>query len=107
MTRLLQFYPFKTNTVGTFRERFPVLESGMFTAQLVLGENTYVMQVFPNFFFEGVDVSILDTADEVIIGNIPFNRSGDTNYLIGDLKFNDFSLIYNCAEDRFELYEII
>ena len=55
---------------------------------------------------ENADISILNEAEEVIISNIPFNISEGINYLIGDISFNNYKLIYNMKKQQFELYSL-
>ena len=42
----------------------------------------------------------------LIISNIPFNFSNNINYLIGSIAFNNYSLIYNFKNKRFEFYSL-
>ncbi|MCZ9878138.1 hypothetical protein OFP68_04530 [Brachyspira hyodysenteriae] len=55
---------------------------------------------------ENVDISILNEAEEVIISNIPFVLAENVNYLIGDIAFNNYKLIFNFKKNQFELYSL-
>lgn len=103
---LLQSFAFTVNTEGTFSEQYPDLRTGFYTQKITIGNNSYTFKIFPNFYMENVDISILNEAEEVIISNIPFNISEDINYLIGDISFNNYKLIYNMKKQQFELYSL-
>ncbi|MCZ9850171.1 hypothetical protein [Brachyspira hyodysenteriae] len=103
---LLQSFSFTVNTEGTFAEQYPDLRTGFYTQQITIGNNSYTFKIFPNFYMENVDISILNEAEEVIISNIPFNISEGINYLIGDISFNNYKLIYNMKKQQFELYSL-
>ncbi|WP_295156441.1 hypothetical protein [uncultured Brachyspira sp.] len=103
---LLQSFPFKVNTEGTFAEQYPDLRTGFFTQKMTIDSIQYTLKIFPNFYFENVEVSILNESDEAVISNIPFVLMDNLNYLIGDISFNNYKLIYNMTKQQFELYSI-
>ena len=103
---LLQSFSFTVNTEGTFAEQYPDLRTGFYTQQIIIDNNSYTFKIFPNFYMENADISILNEAEEVIISNIPFNISEGINYLIGDISFNNYKLIYNIKKQQFELYSL-
>ena len=103
---LLQSFSFTVNTEGTFAEQYPNLRTGFYTQKITIDNNSYTFKIFPNFYMENVDISILNEAEEVIISNIPFNISEGINYLIGDISFNNYKLIYNMKKQQFELYSL-
>ena len=103
---LLQSFAFTVNTEGTFAEQYPDLRTGFYTQKIIIDNNSYTFKIFPNFYMENVDISILNEAEEVIISNIPFNISENINYLIGDISFNNYKLIYNMKKQQFELYSL-
>lgn len=103
---LLQSFSFTVNTEGTFAEQYPDLRTGFYTQKITIDNNSYTFKIFPNFYMENVDISILNEAEEVIISNIPFNISEGINYLIGDISFNNYKLIYNMKKQQFELYSL-
>lgn len=103
---LLQSFSFTVNTEGTFAEQYPDLRTGFYTQKITIDNNSYTFKIFPNFYMENADISILNEAEEVIISNIPFNISEGINYLIGDISFNNYKLIYNMKKQQFELYSL-
>ena len=103
---LLQSFSFTVNTEGTFAEQYPNLRTGFYTQKITIDNNSYTFKIFPNFYMENVDISILNETEEVIISNIPFNISEGINYLIGDISFNNYKLIYNMKKQQFELYSL-
>ena len=103
---LLQSFSFTVNTEGTFAEQYPNLRTGFYTQKITIDNNSYTFKIFPNFYMENADISILNEAEEVIISNIPFNISEGINYLIGDISFNNYKLIYNMKKQQFELYSL-
>lgn len=103
---LLQSFSFTVNIEGTFAEQYPDLRTGFYTQKITIDNNSYTFKIFPNFYMENVDISILNEAEEVIISNIPFNISEGINYLIGDISFNNYKLIYNMKKQQFELYSL-
>ena len=103
---LLQSFSFTVNTEGTFAEQYPDLRTGFYTQKITIDNNSYTFKIFPNFYMENADISILNEAEEVIISNIPFNISEGINYLIGDISFNNYKLIYNIKKQQFELYSL-
>ena len=103
---LLQSFSFTVNTEGTFAEQYPDLRTGFYSQQITINGTSYTFKIFPNFYMENVDISILNEAEEVIISNIPFNISEGINYLIGDISFNNYKLIYNMKKQQFELYSL-
>ncbi|MEI0551371.1 hypothetical protein R4K89_13810 [Brachyspira intermedia] len=103
---LLQSFSFTVNTEGTFAEQYPDLRTGFYTQQITIDNNSYTFKIFPNFYMENADISILNEAEEIIISNIPFNISEGINYLIGDISFNNYKLIYNMKKQQFELYSL-
>ena len=103
---LLQSFSFTVNTEGTFAEQYPNLRTGFYTQKITIDNNSYTFKIFPNFYMENADISILNEAEEVIISNIPFNISEGINYLIGNISFNNYKLIYNMKKQQFELYSL-
>ena len=103
---LLQSFSFTVNTEGTFAEQYLDLRTGFYTQKITIDNNSYTFKIFPNFYMENADISILNEAEEVIISNIPFNISEGINYLIGDISFNNYKLIYNIKKQQFELYSL-
>lgn len=103
---LLQSFSFTVNTEGTFAEQYPNLKTGFYTQKITIDNNSYTFKIFPNFYMENVDISILNESEKVIISNIPFNISENVNYLIGDISFNNYKLIYNMKKQQFELYSL-
>lgn len=104
---LLQSFSFTINTEGSFAEQYPDLRRGAYTQKITINDSSYIFKIFPNFYMENVEVSILNEAEEAIISNIPFNISEGINYLIGDISFNNYKLIYNMKKQQFELYSIL
>lgn len=104
---LLQSFSFTINTEGSFAEQYPNLRRGAYTQKITINDSSYTFKIFPNFYMENVEVSILNEAEEAIISNIPFNISDGINYLIGDISFNNYKLIYNMKKQQFELYSIL
>lgn len=103
---LLQSFSFTINTEGSFAEQYPDLRRGAYTQKITINDSSYTFKIFPNFYMENVEVSILNEAEEAIISNIPFNISEGINYLIGDISFNNYKLIYNMKKQQFELYSL-
>lgn len=103
---LLQSFPFKVNTEGTFAEQYPDLRTGFFTQKMTIDSIQYTLKIFPNFYFENAEVSILNESDDAVISNIPFVLMENLNYLIGDISFNNYKLIYNMNKQQFELYSL-
>lgn len=103
---LLQSFSFTINTEGSFAEQYPNLRRGAYTQKITINDSVYTFKIFPNFYMENVEVSILNEAEEAIISNIPFNISEGINYLIGDISFNNYKLIYNMKKQQFELYSV-
>ncbi len=103
---LLQSFSFTINTEGSFAEQYPDLRRGAYTQKITINDSSYTFKIFPNFYMENVEVSILNEAEEAIISNIPFNISEGINYLIGDISFNNYKLIYNMKKQQFELYSV-
>ena len=103
---LLQSFSFTINTEGSFAEQYPDLRRGAYTQKITINDSSYTFKIFPNFYIENVEVSILNEAEEAIISNIPFNISEGINYLIGDISFNNYKLIYNMKKQQFELYSV-
>lgn len=103
---LLQSFSFTINTEGSFAEQYPNLRRGAYTQKITINDSSYTFKIFPNFYMENVEVSILNEAEEAIISNIPFNISEGINYLIGDISFNNYKLIYNMKKHQFELYSV-
>lgn len=103
---LLQSFSFTINTEGSFAEQYPNLRRGAYTQKITINDSSYTFKIFPNFYMENVEVSILNEAEETIISNIPFNISEGINYLIGDISFNNYKLIYNMKKHQFELYSV-
>ena len=103
---LLQSFSFTINTEGSFAEQYPDLRRGAYTQKITINDSSYTFKIFPNFYMENVEVSILNEAEEAIINNIPFNISEGINYLIGDISFNNYKLIYNMKKQQFELYSV-
>lgn len=103
---LLQSFSFTINTEGSFAEQYPNLRRGAYTQKITINDSSYTFKIFPNFYMENVEVSILNEAEEAIISNIPFNISEGINYLIGDISFNNYKLIYNMKKQQFELYSV-
>lgn len=103
---LLQSFSFTVNTEGTFAEQYPDLRTGFYTQQITIDNNSYTFKIFPNFYMENVEVSILNEAGEVIISNVPFVLAENVNYLIGDIAFNNYKLIFNFKKNQFELYSL-
>lgn len=103
---LIQTFSFSINTEGTFSEKYPDLRGGFYTQPFTVNNNNYSFKIFPNFFMENIEISIIDAYDNPIINNIPFNNTPNINYLIGDINFNNYSLIYNFNKNQFELYNI-
>lgn len=103
---LLQSFSFTINTEGSFAEQYPDLRRGAYTQKITINDSSYTFKIFPNFYMENVEVSILNEAEETIISNIPFNISEGINYLIGDISFNNYKLIYNMKKQQFELYSV-
>lgn len=103
---LLQSFSFTINTEGSFAEQYPDLRRGAYTQKITINDSSYTFKIFPNFYMENVEVSILNEAEEAIISNIPFNISDGINYLIGDISFNNYKLIYNMKKQQFELYSV-
>lgn len=103
---LLQSFSFTINTEGSFAEQYPDLRRGAYTQKITINDSSYTFKIFPNFYMENVEVSILNEAEEAIISNIPFNISEGINYLIGDISFNNYKLIYNMKKHQFELYSV-
>lgn len=103
---LLQSFSFTINTEGSFAEQYPNLRRGAYTQKITINDSSYTFKIFPNFYMENVEVSILNKAEEAIISNIPFNISEGINYLIGDISFNNYKLIYNMKKQQFELYSV-
>lgn len=103
---LLQSFSFTINTEGSFAEQYPDLRRGAYTQKITINDSSYTFKIFPNFYMENVEVSILNKAEEAIISNIPFNISEGINYLIGDISFNNYKLIYNMKKQQFELYSV-
>lgn len=103
---LLQSFSFTINTEGSFAEQYPNLRRGAYTQKITINDSSYTFKIFPNFYMENVEVSILNEAEEAIISNIPFNISDGINYLIGDISFNNYKLIYNMKKQQFELYSV-
>lgn len=104
---LLQSFSFTINTEGSFAEQYPDLRRGAYTQKITINDSSYTFKIFPNFYMENVEVSILNEAEEAIISNIPFNISEGINYLIGDISFNNYKLIYNMKKQQFELYSVV
>lgn len=104
---LLQSFSFTINTEGSFAEQYPDLRRGAYTQKITINDSSYTFKIFPNFYMENVEVSILNEAEEAIINNIPFNISEGINYLIGDISFNNYKLIYNIKKQQFELYSVV
>lgn len=104
---LLQSFSFTINTEGSFAEQYPNLRRGAYTQKITINDSSYTFKIFPNFYMENVEVSILNEAEEAIISNIPFNISECINYLIGDISFNNYKLIYNMKKQQFELYSVV
>lgn len=104
---LLQSFSFTINTEGSFAEQYPDLRRGAYTQKITINDSSYTFKIFPNFYMENVEVSILNEAEEAIISNIPFNISEGINYLIGDISFNNYKLIYNMKKHQFELYSVV
>ncbi|WIH89351.1 hypothetical protein NEI02_06485 [Brachyspira pilosicoli] len=104
---LLQSFSFTINTEGSFAEQYPNLRRGAYTQKITINDSSYTFKIFPNFYMENVEVSILNEAEEAIISNIPFNISEGINYLIGDISFNNYKLIYNMKKQQFELYSVV
>ncbi|WP_278772867.1 hypothetical protein [uncultured Brachyspira sp.] len=104
---LLQSFSFTINTEGSFAEQYPDLRRGAYTQKITINDSSYTFKIFPNFYMENVEVSILNEAEETIISNIPFNISEGINYLIGDISFNNYKLIYNMKKQQFELYSVV
>lgn len=104
---LLQSFSFTINTEGSFAEQYPNLRRGAYTQKITINDSSYTFKIFPNFYMENVEVSILNEAEEAIINNIPFNISEGINYLIGDISFNNYKLIYNMKKQQFELYSVV
>lgn len=103
---LLQSFSFTINTEGSFAEQYPDLRRGAYTQKITINDSSYTFKIFPNFYMENVEVSILNKAEETIISNIPFNITENVNYLIGDISFNNYKLIYNMKKQQFELYSV-
>lgn len=103
---LLQSFSFTINTEGIFAKQYPNLRRGAYTQKITINDSFYTFKIFPNFYMENVEVSILNEAEEAIISNIPFNISDGINYLIGDISFNNYKLIYNMKKQQFELYSV-
>lgn len=103
---LLQSFSFTINTEGSFAEQYPDLRRGAYTQKITINDSSYTFKIFPNFYMENVEVSILNEAEEIIISNIPFNITENVNYLIGDISFNNYKLIYNMKKQQFELYSV-
>lgn len=104
---LLQSFSFTINTEGSFAEQYPNLRRGAYTQKITINDSSYTFKIFPNFYMENVEVSILNEAEETIISNIPFNITENVNYLIGDISFNNYKLIYNMKKQQFELYSVV
>lgn len=103
---LLQSFSFTINTEGSFAEQYLDLRRGAYTQKITINDSSYTFKIFPNFYMENVEVSILNEAEEIIISNIPFNITENVNYLIGDISFNNYKLIYNMKKQQFELYSV-
>lgn len=103
---LLQSFSFTINTEGSFAEQYPDLRRGAYTQKITINDSSYTFKIFPNFYMENVEVSILNKAEEIIISNIPFNITENVNYLIGDISFNNYKLIYNIKKQQFEFYSV-
>lgn len=103
---LLQSFSFTINIEGSFAEQYPDLRRGAYTQKITINDSSYTFKIFPNFYMENVEVSILNEAEEAIISNIPFNITENINYLIGDISFNNYKLIYNVKKHQFELYSV-
>lgn len=104
---LLQSFSFTINTEGSFAEQYPNLRRGAYTQKITINDSSYTFKIFPNFYMENVEVYILNEAKEAIISNIPFNITENVNYLIGDISFNNYKLIYNMKKQQFELYSLL
>lgn len=96
---------FTVNNTSIFRDRYPELRTGAFTRNIVLDNTSYTIKITPNFFIEGVEVSILDEVGNIIISNLPFVESSYTNYLIGSVEFNNYTMTYNFVKKQFEINE--
>ena len=103
---LLQSFSFTINTEGSFAEQYPDLRRGAYTQKITINDSSYTFKIFPNFYMENVEVSILNEAGEPIISNIPFVLAENVNYLIGDIAFNNYKLIFNFKKNQFELYSL-
>ena len=66
-----------------FAEQYPNLNTGFYTQQITINGTSYTLKIFPNFYMENVEVSILNETGEAIISNIPFVLTENVNYLIG------------------------
>ena len=104
---LLQSFSFTINTEGSFAEQYPDLRRGAYTQKITINDSSYTFKIFPNFYMENVEVSILNEVEEAIISNIPFNITENVNYLIGGISFNNYKLIYNMKKQQFELYSVV
>ena len=76
---LLQSFSFTINTEGSFAEQYPDFRRGAYTQKITINDSSYTFKIFPNFYMENVEVSILNEAEEAIISNIPFNISEGIN----------------------------
>lgn len=103
---LLQSFSFTINTESSFAEQYPDLRRGAYTQNITINNSSYIFKIFPNFYMENIEVSILNKAEEVVISNIPFNITENVNYLIGDISFNNYKLIYNMNKQQFEFYSV-
>ena len=95
---------------GEFAERFPAFQNGgfFFPFSIVKNDETknYTLKLFPNYFFEGADLTITNDDGDAIISNVPFNLSEGVDYFQGLLDFNKHKLIYNNVKKQFEIWDI-
>ena len=64
---LLQSFSFTVNTEGTFAEQYPDLRTGFYTQKITIDNNSYTFKIFPNFYMENADISILHTLSKYFL----------------------------------------
>lgn len=91
-----------------FADKFPAFKNGYFSYPFTLEINdeinSFILQLFPNYWMESADISIFDDNNEPVLSNLPFNTSKGVNFF--QSLFSNYKLIYNKSLLQFEIWKI-
>lgn len=85
--------------------KYPTLANGFYTFSVECNSNRYLIKIAFNIFTESVDISIMDANSQNVAIDIPYTDNKDISYLIGHIDFNNYKLLFNKNQNRFEFYQ--